>query len=256
MQNAQERPKYDNEISLVELAVTFIRRRRIFSVTVILVTLLGLAYAFIQPEKYEYVTLLESAERADGEFIEKPSATVAAIENRWVPEVISNYQDRNNEKLPFKIKSSNPENTGLIHIVSEASEDNAGLVQRIHQSIADNVIDRQRGLFKAQETSLKNQISSIEKVIESLNSKEGGENFGSALAAAIQKRSELEGSLAALRQAQSLVIGRQSVEQSGVGSLLIILLSAFLGAAMGVFLVFLAEFSLQVRKSLRQDDAA
>lgn len=88
MNSNQEREGYSVEIRLVDLAATIIRRRRILYVSFVLVTLAGIGYALMKPDKYEYVTLLESAEKAGGEFIEKPGATVAAIQAHWVPESI------------------------------------------------------------------------------------------------------------------------------------------------------------------------
>ena len=63
------RPQYDDEISLVDLATTFLRRRRVFYVVFIVVSLVGVAYALSAPEKYEYVTLMKLAEKANGEYV-------------------------------------------------------------------------------------------------------------------------------------------------------------------------------------------
>lgn len=250
MQDTQERPNYDDEISLVDLAATFIRRRRIFYACFVLLTLAGIAYALMQSDKYEYVTLLESAEKAGGEFIEKPAATVAIIQNRWVPAAISGYQAQHNESLPFKVEASNPENTGLIRIASETSAENADLVKNTHETLAENVIERQRELIETQQNSLKNQLASLEQVIRSLQASEATENTGTALASAIQKRAELESELESLQPAQVLVVARQSTDQKGTSSLLIVVLAAMLGGTLGVFLAFFAEFAAQVRKSL------
>lgn len=61
------RPKYDDEISLVDLATTFLKRRRVFYVVFVVVSLAGVAYALFAPERYEYVTLVKLAEKAGGE---------------------------------------------------------------------------------------------------------------------------------------------------------------------------------------------
>lgn len=250
MQSSQERAVYDDEISLVDLAATFIRRRRIFYACFALVTLLGVVYALMQPDKYEYVTLLESAEKAGGEFIEKPVATVAIIQNRWIPAVASSYQAENEKPLPFKLEASNPENTGLIRIVSEASVETADVVKTIHSDLAQSVMERQQQLLETQRNSLKNQLASIEQVIKSLQTSEGGENTATALAAGIQKRAELQSELEALQPASVIVTARQSNGQKGTSSRLIVVLAAMLGGMLGVFLAFFVEFAVQVKNSL------
>ncbi|MEC7727693.1 MAG: Wzz/FepE/Etk N-terminal domain-containing protein [Pseudomonadota bacterium] len=254
MQNSQERAAYDDEISLVDLAATFIRRRRIFYACFALVTLLGVVYALIQPDKYEYVTLLESAEKAGSEFIEKPAATVAIIQNRWIPAAASRYQADNEKLLPFKLEASNPENTGLIRIASEASVENSDVVKTIHSDLAQSVMERQQQLLEAQRNSLKNQLASIERVVQSLQTLEGGENTATALAAAIQKQAQLESELEATQPASVIVTARQSNGQKGTSSRLIVVLAAMLGGMLGVFLAFFAEFAGQVRNSLHGTD--
>ncbi len=252
MQNSQERAVYDDEISLVDLAATFIRRRRIFYACFALVTLLGVVYALMQADKYEYVTLLESAEKAGNEFIEKPAATVAIIENRWIPAAASSYQAENEKLLPFKLDASNPENTGLIRIVSEASVETADVVKTIHSDLAQSVMERQQQLLETQRNSLKNQLASIERVIQSLQTSEGGENTATALAAAIQKRAELESELEALQPASVIVTARQSTGQRGISGVLIVGLACSMGIMLGVFLAFFAEFVWRVRQKLMQ----
>ncbi|GAA0841485.1 hypothetical protein GCM10009113_08030 [Marinobacter szutsaonensis] len=252
MQNFQDRSG-ESGVSLVDLAAMFIRRRGILFVSFILVTGLGVAYALMQPDQYKYVTLLESAQKADGEYIEKPAATVATIVNRWVPEVTSSYQARNDEKLPFILKSSNPDNTGLIRIESEAAEQYSELVQSTHQSLADQILGRQSQLIERHKASLERQLASVDEVIDSLKSSGNSDSSGPALAAAFQKRVELESALEALKPAQSLVIGRQSIDQSGASSLVIVVLAAILGVMLGIFLVFFVEFAAKVRESMRQE---
>jgi uncharacterized protein involved in exopolysaccharide biosynthesis len=44
-------------------AATFIRRRRVFYVVFLLCTLGGLAYALLTPEKFDYVSLVQLAEK-------------------------------------------------------------------------------------------------------------------------------------------------------------------------------------------------
>lgn len=253
MRNSHERAVYDDEISLVDLAATFIRRRRIFYACLGLVTLLGVAYALMQPVKYEYVTLLESAEKAGGEFIEKPAATVAIIQNRWVPAAAASYQVESEELLPFKLQVSNPEDTGLIRVASEASVEHADVVKMIHSDLAQNVMERQQQILEAQRKSLKNQIASNEGVIQSLQASEGGENTAAALAGSIAKRAELESELEALQPASIIVTARQSSEQKGTSGLLIVALATLLGVMLGVLLVFLAEFAWHVRRTLMDE---
>ena len=78
---------HDDEISLVDLASTFLKRRRIFYVVFLVSLAAGILYAILIPEKYDYVTLFKLAEKDAGSFIEKPVTVIATLENRWLPEI-------------------------------------------------------------------------------------------------------------------------------------------------------------------------
>jgi hypothetical protein len=135
MDNApyEKRPHYDDEISLVDLASTFLKRRRIFYIVFLVITLAGVAYAVLVPEKYSYVSLVKLAEDGAGEYIDKPVAVIASLENRWVPEFEAMYIAKHDQSLPFDVTFENPENTGLVRIASDATPDEQKVVKQFHQ---------------------------------------------------------------------------------------------------------------------------
>ena len=249
MDNTPERrATYDDEISLVDLALTFIRRRRVFYVVFLATTLAGLAYALLLvPEKYEYVSLYQMAEVDSGETVEAPATTIATLENRWFPEIQASHRQTEEEKLPFEISFSNPEDTGLIRIASEASPENSVLVEQTHRKLIEQVKERQQTLLAREKQSLENRIEVIGRALESL---QGGENTGSAIAEAYEKRVELEGRLEVLNPGEALVVIRESAESKGTSKRLIVILAVILGGMMGVFLAFFSEFIGLVREQL------
>ena len=251
MDNTPERrPTYDDEISLVDLATTFIRRRRVFYVVFLVTTLAGLAYALLLvPEKYEYVSLYQVAEVDSGKTVEAPATTIATLENRWFPEIQATYRQTEEKKLPLGVSFSNPENTGLIRIASEASPENAALVEKTHERLIDQLKERQQALLNREKQSLENRIDAIDRAVESL---QGGEDTGSAIAEAYEKRVELEGKLEGLSPGEALVVSRESAERKGTSKGLIVVLAAILGGMMGVFLAFFSEFVALVREQLSE----
>ena len=249
MDNTPERrATYDDEISLVDLALTFIRRRRVFYVVFLATTLAGLAYALLLvPEKYEYVSLYQMAEVDSGKTVEAPATTIATLQNRWFPEIQASHRQTEEEKLPFEISFSNPEDTGLIRIVSETSPENSVLVEQTHRKLIEQVKERQQTLLAREKQSLENRIEVIGRALESL---QGGENTGSAIAEAYEKRVELEGRLEVLNPGEALVVIRASAESKGTSKRLIVILAVLLGGMMGVFLAFFSEFIGLVREQL------
>ncbi|MBL3554932.1 MULTISPECIES: Wzz/FepE/Etk N-terminal domain-containing protein [Marinobacter] len=252
MDNTPERrPTYDDEISLVDLATTFIRRRRVFYVVFFVTTLVGLAYAILlMPDKYEYVSLVQMAEVDSGKTVEEPATTIATLENRWFPEIQATHRQAEEEKLPFDVSFSNPENTGLIRMASEAAPENASLVKETHEKLVNQVKERHQVLLNREKKSLESRIKAVDRAIESL---QGGEDTGSAIAEAFQKRVELEGKLEGLSSGETLVVSRENAERKGTSRSLIVILAVLLGGMMGVFLAFFSEFVVLVREQLGED---
>lgn len=239
-----QRPQYDDEISLVDLATTFLKRRRVFYVAFLVITLAGVAYAILAPEKYEYVTLVKLAEKSGGEYIEEPSTVIAELDSLWVPDLEAEHRSENDRNLPFTITATNPENTGLIRIVSEASPSSGDLVEETHRKLAERLTSEQQQAVARLKSSLEKQIESLDATIEML---EGGQETGEAIASAVEKQLSLETDLESLAPAEVLVHSRQSGENTGPSRSLIVVLAGLLGLMAGVFLAFFAEFISLVR---------
>ena len=243
------RPQYDDEISLVDLATTFLRRRRVFYVIFVMVSLVGVAYALFAPEKYEYVTLMKLAEKANGKYVEKPATIIAELDSLWVPDLQAVYHAENGRNLPFRITASNPENTGLVRVVSEASPTEAELVEKNHQQLIERLSAEQGQALAMLRKSLEKQIASLDSTIKML---EDGENTGDAIASAVEKQLSLESDLESLSPFEALVVSRQSGENSGPSRSLIIALATMLGLMAGVFTAFFAEFIGVVRGNISE----
>lgn len=248
----EQRPQYDDEISLVDLAATFIRRRRIFYVVFLVITIGGLVYALLATETYQYASLLQVAEKNSGRYIEEPATTIATLENRWLPEQETVFRAETNKRLPFKVAFTNPENTGLIRFVSEAASDNKSDVERVHRSLIESIKKHQSALVEWEKRSLKSRIDSIERSIETL---QGGEDTGAAIASAFERKVGLESDLESLKAAEELVVSRQSADKAGPARALIVVLAAALGGMLGVFVVFFAQFVALVRSQLTEESA-
>lgn len=244
--------EYSDEISLVDITATFIRRRRIFYVVFIVVTLAGLAYALLATERYEYVSLIQVAQKNSSDFVRPPATTIATLENRWLPEVQTVYRAKHDRKLPFDVSFSNPENTGLIRYSSNAAKAESQAVESAHTELIKNVKDSQGQLIAHERRSLKMQITSLESALETLK---GLDDAGEAIAGAIEKRSRLEGKLEELQEVEVLVTSRESVGKTGPKRSLIVVLAILLGGMMGVFFAFMSEFVVNVKEQLATADA-
>lgn len=249
---SEQRPQYDDEINLVDLAITFIKRRRIFYVVFLIFALGGVAYALMQTETYQYTSLMQVAEKSSGKYVEEPATTIATLENRWLPEQETIFRAETDRKLPFKVSFSNPKDTGLIRFESETASNNKGDVERVHENLIDNINERQNSLVEREKRSIQSRIESIDRAIETL---QGAEDTGAAIAEAFERKVGLQSELESLRGAEVFVVGRESADRTGPDRALIVVLATTLGGMLGVFLAFFAQFAALVRSQLTEDAA-
>ncbi|SHK36543.1 Chain length determinant protein [Marinobacter antarcticus] len=247
-----QRPDYSDEISLVDLVATFIRRRRVFYVVFVTVTLAGLAYALWMPDEYEYASLIQIAQKDSKEFVQPPETIIATLESRWFPEVKAIYREKHGRKLPFNVSFINPESTGLIRFSSNTTKEEEKSVGAAHSSLISSVEDHQKVLIEGERQSLERQLVSLEKAIETLK---GEKDAGEAIAGTIERRSRLEAKLEGLQGAEVLVTSRQSAEKVAPKRRLIVVLAVLLGSMLGVFLVFISEFAALVREQVATESA-
>lgn len=239
----------DDEISLVDLASTFMRRRRIFYVVFLITLAAGVLYAILMPEKYDYVSLVKLAEKGAGDFVEKPATVIATLENHWLPEIAAAYLAEQNQPLPFGLNISNPENTGLVRLVSEASPASSESIKQVHSQLIEHIKQAQAVAVSTLKKNLESQIESLTSTIDRL---EGSRDVGAAIAEAVNKRLSLEMTLQHIQPAELLVLSRQTTEPKGPARSLIVVLAGLLGLMGGIFLSFFAEFVSLVRANLSE----
>ncbi len=239
----------DDEISLVDLASTFIKRRRIFYVVFLISLTAGVLYAILMPYKYDHVSLIKLAEKGAGNFIEEPATVIATLESHWLPEIEAAYLAEHNQPLPFDVNLSNPENTGLVRLVSEASPASSESIKQVHSQLIEHIKQAQAVAVSTFKKNLKSQIESLTSTIDRL---EGAGDAGAAIAEAVNRRVSLEMTLNSIRPAERLVLSRQASEPKGPARSLIVVLAGLLGLMGGIFLSFFAEFVSLVRANLSE----
>jgi len=254
----EDQDRYPDEISLVDLAVTFIRRRRVFYAVFLLCTLGGLAYAFFAPDKYEYeyVSLVQVAQKAAASgqndelpiaTLQSPAVTVVTLQESWLPQVKERYYADNKKNIPFGVVFENPEGTTLIRLSTATGVQQDLDVKKVHAALIQELAQYQNNLVKREQASINQRIDSLEALkatlMEQLNS-------GTALSTVIEKKLELESALQSLNAVEVIVNARQSTAVIAPKRSLIVVVSTLTGFLLGVFMVFMFEFGASVKKQL------
>src|SRR5690554_2345255 len=247
----QENNTCQDEISLVDLATIFVRRIWLFIVLFVLFVVGGVVFALLQDEQYEYVSLYQVAEMGADKPVEKPAKAIAVLQSQRLPELEAAYKAEHGERAPFKASFSNPDDTNLVRISSEAVKDSAEQVREFHKELLDHLKDR----HEKQIVDARNKIETrLDSVVRTLDALKQTPEAGQAVAEVMQKQVELEGELASLSSGELMVVGRESIERVAPNRALIVVLASVLGFIFAFMAVYCAEFASEVRKTLREQN--
>ncbi len=135
-------PNTQDEISLVDIWLTLRKHRKLFLMTAIGVTLLGLIFALLTTKGYDLNTSLEiGTEIREGipTPIESPETTKAKLESSLIP-MVKNKLNREKEKTAqYKVSVSIPKKSSLILLTSKTSEKDEGMYRDFHNKIVDAI---------------------------------------------------------------------------------------------------------------------
>lgn len=239
------------ETSLVDLATIFVRRIWLFTGVLVLFIAGGVVYALVQNEQYEYVSLYQIAEVGQDKAVERPVTAIAVLASQKLPEIKAVYKAEHEVRIPFDTNFSNPEDTRLIRVTSEASRESAEEVKAMHNELLGYLKGRHENLLDDARSSLDARLEAVQRTLGVLKETP---DAGQAVAEVMQKQVELEGELARLGASEMLVIARESVERVAPNRKLIVVFSIVLGFIFSVVAVYLAEFVSIVRKTMRSQN--
>jgi capsular polysaccharide biosynthesis protein len=175
MNEANER-KYEDEVSLVDLALVLWEQKWVVTGVVILCTLLGIAYTFVKSDTYEYSTTIEIGTRLEGDEarpIEPPGTVASKLERNYIPEAIRTYEQEliaNNggQQLSLGVHVTQPEDTSLVVLTSRATEQLGDYYIRLHSRVVDRIAEDHRRASELEQVRIENRLEEAELRLEEL----------------------------------------------------------------------------------------
>lgn len=254
----------DDEISLVDLAKIIYRRRKVFYIIFGTVFFIGFMATLFKGEVTTYRSQFQMAEYANEKGEQKPiestQLVIKKIAEIYYPIVKRNYKkEHNNEKLTHELDiepKTNFEIFNYVTIISNSKVSEKPLIEAIHKEILDLLSKDQKKLVEKRKEVIAQNIKSLEKAQEDLNSKT---NLGSkaeemkitAINANLNKIGDLEKELNGLREGS--ILNTMEEEEAKKGRLKIISITLAVGFFMGIMGVFLFEFLSIVKKSIEEE---
>ncbi len=272
----------DDEISLVELWMVLVRRRKIISIIFSLCLISGIITAFSVPTKFLFSTTIELA-LVNATLVEPAASVLAKLRESQIPLVLG--AEEGSELFGVDVKQP-PRSKALI-LTSLGLATDAEAIKGLHQSIFDLLSKDQRALAEALNTPSRKRYSLLasqirtdaarisklkqsEKLLENMlmtlgdnviSPKENGIDVLQAQAlnshalvsaerAIFEYQSrlfDLRSTIDMSRHATAEAIAVRSLKPSGIGKMVTILLSAMIGVFVGVLAAFFWEFIVKAR---------
>jgi uncharacterized protein involved in exopolysaccharide biosynthesis len=218
-----------HEVSLIDLALVFIRFKKVFFLAFSSILLLALIVALVLPEKYQYTTLVQLAEKSSDEPMESPGALVGWLQYSVLPRTETMYKEQRSRKIPFDLVVEIPDDTMLLKLTSQAEAAEENDLGRIHQSILNEIIQRQKLAAERYLEGLSRQLASVNETIELLREME---DSGAALPDAIERKAEIEQKISFLEEAEAITVAQPSMEPVSRSPLFIIVIGGLLAGVL------------------------
>jgi len=134
---------YEDEISLIDLWLVLVRRKKLLFTIFLLIVVLGLALAFVTPKKYGYSTSIEIGSRVIQDRvqpIESPETLLAKIQESYIPFVQSQYRNQNqSDKKIYGISARVPKGSQLVVLESKGVESVSEIFKDLQQRVVNEV---------------------------------------------------------------------------------------------------------------------
>lgn len=123
-------PYYEDEISLVDLWLVLVKRKKLILKTFIIFILLAIVLAYLKKDKYEFTTTIEIGQVAtvnnEGHesysLVESIESVKAKLENSYLPSAQAKFYSENPKVNKFKTSIEAPKNAQMLIVKSKGAE--------------------------------------------------------------------------------------------------------------------------------------
>ncbi|MDG4867887.1 Wzz/FepE/Etk N-terminal domain-containing protein [Guyparkeria sp. 1SP6A2] len=260
-------PRFDDEIDLIDLAISLWRRKWVVIIVAAVITAVAAIVAFGRGEasvdaSYASICKLPkvSVDGGSQEPVIAPSAVMELSERVFVPQALKQDREANVDKDLEKLSVTleHPKDTSLIVLETKANAAQSERVISLHKAImnrivklVDSEVDNLQVKLDQRIKMLEARLSNAESLTESLSQTDGdladvsveiAEVKNDLLQAKLQKSS--------LNSGRLMELGQQRELDTGLSSALIVALGAILGLFAGLFAALMANFIAAARERL------
>jgi len=244
----------EDDISLLDLAMVLVKRKKLISLIFTGFIVLGIAAALLIPKKYTYSASIEVGSQIIAGAVkpfESPETLLAKIQYVFIPQTLNEQRQTNPEDVTkYKITASIPKSSVIIVLKVKGTEDEANLLKSLLQSITQQAIFDHSRIYSSVRKNIASRLKQTTIELEMLKKTDDNETEISTQQNLIALYSS---QLANLRETREILPAMKSIEPTGTSRKLIVIVAAFAGIFLGVFSALIAELIAKVRETIRQN---
>jgi hypothetical protein len=233
--------------------MVLVKRWKTMAVVTALIFALGVFIALSKPKTNTtlvYSNTIEIGSQVINGYIrpfEPPQALLAKLQYSFIQQVLSDNKSANPENNnTYTITPSIPDNSNLIVLTINATEDQSDISIKLLQDITQKVIQEYTPVYESRKQQFLSSIKQYENKIASLNSEK---NRHSEEIQLLKDIGNYKMQLANLRNTREISPPVQSTKTTKSKRNSIIVVAAFAGIFLGVFAAFFTEFLSKVKHS-------
>lgn len=248
-----ENDSYRGEISFIQLAVIFLKRRNFFLFIFLILLIISGSLVFLKERTYEYLTQYNIP--VIGEF-DKNVFDTTKIQSRLQLNVWSDLKLQLKEDfpegVPFNIEFNSDTQAGIINMTTKAEADLSDEVKRVHRELIENLNTSLDARLKRYRENLESQVLEVEESVRVLRELD---QPGVALSRAQERIYELRDQLALVSRGEAVAVAQQSETPISVGRGMLAVALTVLSFMVALLCTYLAEFFYLVKCSLRDGES-
>lgn len=251
-----------DEVSLVDVAVILVRGWKVALFVFVAVLLASALIAWWLPTQYTYSSVYQMAEdtakpqsedaeeRAQG--LEAPEGVLNKTRLYYQPQAIREMLEQQGlGSLPFNVTLTQPDDTLLLVLKSEAAPGQHNNVKVLHQRILQAVAAHQNKQYERVHALFSKKVASLDESIEQLRSDDGA-NTGQVLVKYQEEQVKASNRLEGLQKGRIEQLASPSESATSLNPMLILIGGAMFGLLLAMMSVFVCHFIKLVAQRLKE----
>ena len=250
----QEMIPYDeDEISLVDIAITIVNRRKVFYIAfalVFVITIILTAHTYLNRSQ-TFVSVYKVA--LEGTPAELPASTIEVIDSFYKEVVLAELNDLSFSGI--EVKATNPAGTNIILLSTETSEAQIEKVKIFHTKILEKVKESQDKILAKDLKNLEDQMTDSRKELEVIRKEkedmrlirhekapEAMVGFTNQIMTIEARIKELEKKKFFFKEGEIVQVGEKKLSKLGSGASKVLGIGLLVSILVGIISVFTYEF--------------